>query len=395
MYKIATITFHHAHNFGSVLQTYALQEFVRDIFYENGYDIEYRVIDFYTKKQKELYNVFKTEFNVKNIVKNIIACTHKKSLVIRYNKFETFLKENVSLTKRYVNEEELEAKAPIADLFISGSDQIWNVRAQDFSDAYFLDFVNQSKKISYAASFGPLKINWSKYNSDKYKELLGNYYELSVRENASAKNIEYLTGKKCSVNVDPTLLLDVNKWRKIQSHKVELKGKYILLYCLEPSKKQLKIARMISRNLQLPIVVLQYNNKNDMFNHFIKRYDAGPKDFLAYIDHAALVLTSSFHGTAFSLLYHKPFYILDNSHDERILHLLESVKLKDRFLDNIGDLHKVDISTPNYVQIDSYLREQKNISKKYLCDAIGLKNERGKTDDKCYCSSLQSGKISI
>ena len=143
------------------------------------------------------------------------------------------------------------------------------------------------------------------------------------------------------------------------------------MYCLEPSKEQLKIADEISKKLQLPIVILRYNNKNDMFNHFVKKYDAGPEDFLAYIDHAALVLSSSFHGTAFSLIYHKPFYVLNGINDNRISEILNKTNMTERSLESIEDIKNVNLNKPDEKMIDLFLENERVRSELYLREAIG------------------------
>lgn len=372
MQKIAAITFHHAHNFGSVLQAYALQEYVKSLFEEEKTEVEYQIIDYYTEKQEEIYNIYKSGFNVKSIVKNMIAFPYRKELEIKYQKFESFLSEMCSLTRRYRTAEELCNGGLTADFYISGSDQLWNVRALDFADVYYLDFVRTGKKISYAASFGPLKINWEAYSCDKYRKLLNEYDALSVREQGSAENVRLLTGRECSVNVDPTLLLSADQWERIQSRANYKNGRYILLYCLETSKEQLSMADAISKKLELPILVLRYNNKNDMFNHFIKRYDSGPKDFLAYVEHAALVLSSSFHGTAFSLIYHRPFYVFNGGKDYRIRSILKRMGMEERSLESMADIGRVSLEELDPLKIDRVLDEERLASRKYLKGALEI-----------------------
>lgn len=370
--KVAVVTFHRAHNFGSVLQTYALQEYVKQLGQETGSEVEYTVIDFYTEEQEELYKVYKSGFGVKNFIKNAIAVPNAKAFKIKHQKFNDFISDNFHVTKRYKTVNELEAKPPIADYYISGSDQIWNVRAKDFSDVYYLNFVNQGRKISYAASFGPLKINWNRYDGQKYTKLLQEYDAISAREQGSADNVEYLTSNQCSVNVDPTLLLTAEQWRKIQSDANYKDGQYILLYCLEPSKQQLAMADAISKKLNLPIVILRYNNKNDMFNHYVKKYDSGPKDFLSYIDHAALVLSSSFHGTAFSLIYHKPFYVFHGMKDNRISSILMKTGMTERSLECLEDVKRVALDKPDGRAIETLLNEERDASKLYLRRTLEL-----------------------
>lgn len=147
MKKIATITFHRAHNFGSVLQTYALQEFIKLLGEDYGEEIEYQLIDLYSEKQEELYAVLKKNNSIKNIIKNIIVLPYLKDLNKKYSKFTSFIEKNFYLTRRYRDQEEIFIDPPKADYYISGSDQIWNVRAMDFLSSYYLNFVKNGKKL--------------------------------------------------------------------------------------------------------------------------------------------------------------------------------------------------------------------------------------------------------
>ena len=269
-------------------------------------------------------------------------------------------------------DEELRNNPPIADYYISGSDQIWNVRAKDFLLSYYLDFVKVGRKLSYAASFGPLEIEWDKLDKNKIAKLLNQYDNISVREQGSLKNVEILTKQVGEIHVDPTLLLTKEQWRKVQSNIKSGLGKYILLYCLEPTKEQLKIANAISRKLELPILVLRYNNKNDMFNSYIKKYDSGPRDFLAYIDNAALVLSSSFHGTVFSIIYHKPFYVFNGMNDNRISTLLTKTNMVDRSISKIEDIERISLISPDEQIIENVLERERNKSKSYLRRALEI-----------------------
>ncbi len=368
--KIATITFHRAENHGSALQTFALQHFITNLSKE--VIVDYSVIDLTSHSQTEIYSLYKKTSSITDFIKNCISAFYKKELITRKYKFDNFLMEHVNLTAQF-NDSRCAAKVlNNYDCLISGSDQIWNVRARDFADFYYLDFVTRAKRISYAASFGPLKIDWSKYDVEKYAALLNNYQYISVRERGSAHNVKHLTSRSCEIHVDPTLLLDVEDWRKIQSDANYNNGQYILLYCLEPSKAQLRMAKAISKKLNLPIVALRYNNKNDIVNTFVKRYDAGPQDFLAYMDHAALVITSSFHGTAFSIIYRKPFYVLDGMNDNRISNLLEGTGLTTRAIDSTFNPESAEILPLDTDKIDAYLMQERERSKTYLIEAIDL-----------------------
>ena len=372
MKKVSTVTFHKAQNYGSVLQTYALQSFVRQLGATHGEEIDYTVIDVQPRTQKGLYSIYKKGLSLTNIVKNSVAWWYRKQLHTKQEKFAEFLDTHVSLTQNYPTIEDLYANAPSSDYFISGSDQIWNVRSCDFEDYFYLDFVKDAKKISYATSFGPLKIDWDKYDRDKYASLLGAYDHISTREVGSADNVLLLTGKQPHIHVDPTLLLSMDEWREIQSTANYNNGEYILLYCLEPSKAQLKIVKKISKKLGLPVVITKYNNKNDIFNSFVKRYDTGPLDFLSLVDNAKMVITSSFHGTAFSLIYRKKFYVLNGKTDNRISDILDKTGLLDRSIECVEDIERVNLDEVDFTQTEIFINQQKQLSSDYLTTALDL-----------------------
>lgn len=372
MTKIGTITFHGAQNFGSVLQAYALQEFVESLYAEAGKDCLYNVINYRTEFQKSFYSIYKSVKSPKNIIKNAVAFRYNSDLKVKNQRFEDFLSNYINLTDEVSKADELEKFASAFDFYISGSDQIWNVRASDFESAYYLDFVKSGKKLSYAASFGPLKIDWSIYNKEKYSVLLSQYSDISVRETGSADNVKELTGSNCEVNIDPTFLLAKEQWKSIQSGANYNDGKYILLYCLEPSKEQLSMAKAISKELNLPILVTRYNNKNDMINGFVKKYDCGPLDFLSYIDNAALVLSSSFHGTAFSMIYNKPFYVFGGMKDSRISSILKIANIEDRSIESFGDVERVSLDTVDFSVVNEIICNEREKSKNYLKNALEI-----------------------
>lgn len=372
MKKVGAVTFHRAQNYGSVLQTYALQSFTCNLGRECGVDIAYKVIDVMPKAQNKLYSIYKKGFSISNIVKNFVAFFNYGKLKQKQKAFNDFLDNNISKTEFLKDESALLNATCDMEYFISGSDQIWNVRTQDFESYYYLDFAKDKKRISYAASFGPLKIDWDKYDKEKYKDLLNAYDYISTREQGSAENVEILTGRKSEINVDPTLLLDREEWRKIQSNANYKKGKYILMYCLEPSKKQLALVKAISKKLKLPVVITRYNNKNDIFNSFVKKYQTGPKDFLSLIDNAQLVITSSFHGTAFSLIYRKKFFVLNGKTDNRISDILQKTDLLSRSIENENDLNEVSLNDIDFTKTEEFLTEQKQKSSEYLKKALNL-----------------------
>lgn len=368
MKKIGTITFHAAHNFGSVLQAYALQTFVE----KNIENIQYEIINFRTNLQKQFYSPLKKWNNPKNIIKNIMIVPFLKEYKIKYDKFEKFINDDLHITKKeYRNEEELKKSCNRYDYYISGSDQIWNVRAHDFNNCYYLSFVESKNKIAYSPSFGPLKIDWNKYNKEQVSNYLNKYKSISVREFGSHENIVELIDKEVPILVDPTMLLTGEDWRKISSN-MKLDFEYILLYCLEPSRKLINKVKEISRKIKLPVVITKYNNKYDYINPFIKIYSSGPKDFISLIDNAKLIISTSFHGTVFSLLLHKPFFTIGCGSDRRIKNLLNMFNLMNRNL----DLDNNDISFNNEIydldfsKFDRIISNERLKSRDFLLKAL-------------------------
>lgn len=376
MKKISTITFHAAHNYGSNLQAYALQEFIKSLCEKNNTPCDYEIINLHTRKQEELYSLFQPYNSLKNIIKNLMVFPYIKQLKIKQKRFNSFIKNELNITsKRYLSNNDLKRENFTSDYFISGSDQVWNIRSKDFDWANFLDFVNSSnsKKISYAASFGPLDINWNLYDKEKCKELLSKYDAISVRELGSFNNINYLLNKECSIHIDPTLLLNKSQWIEKLKLNEDNKGSYILFYSLEPNRETLKIVKSISKKLQLPVVITKYSNKYDYINGFIKRYDCGPKEFLDLVNGAKLIISSSFHGTVFSIIFNKPFFAINGLSDNRISTLLKNLQLEDREirLDNITEkcLIAYDIDFNNANQV---IEDEINRSESYLLQALDL-----------------------
>ncbi len=368
--KIAAITFHGSHNYGSMLQAYALQQYVTDLCCQKGVACDYSIINYRSAVQKDLY-LQKPPTSLRGAAKLLMKLPYHKKLKEKSRAFEDFLQNFLHVTDEYSTETQLRAHCAAYDCYISGSDQIWNVRCRDFSFAYLLEFA-QEKKISYAASLGPLDIDFSQYDQARFASALESYAHISVREEKSQKAIqELLGGKDCAIHVDPTLLLGKDDWRAIQSGMNIRNGQYILFYCLEPSPEHVKIAKAVSDSLKLPVVSTGYRNKHDYVNPFFKAYNAGPLDFLSLVDHAALVLTSSFHGAVFSILYHKPFWAIDGMRDGRIRTLLELVGAQRNSLEG-GTAAEAIGKMPMPVFADDVIANERTRSRQYLEQALGL-----------------------
>lgn len=323
--KTATITFHAAHNYGSNLQAYALQQTIMKL----GYDSE--IINLRTSRQKDLYTVFTKRRGVKYIFKNLSHLLYYFPLKRAYAKFEYFINNKLIVTKEYATEDELKKADLKYDIFISGSDQIWNPIPADFDWSYYLTFVQNGKKIAYAPSFGQLASQGDDVTKRKIAESLKSFDAISVREQGAALNVRQLVNVDPPIVLDPTLLLSKEQWLNlVKDEKRLVKGDYIFFYTLFANPDRMNIVKRMSEALGLPVVTSNFSNQYDVFNSFIKRYDAGPLDFLTLIRDAKLVVVSSFHGTVFSTLLNVPFFAIDGMSDARISTLLKTAGLEDR-----------------------------------------------------------------
>lgn len=328
MKKAAILTFHAAHNYGSMLQAYALQRVVSEL----GMPCE--ILNFRTPRQREMYKVFTKRRGLKYFLKNATRFLHRKPLCEKYARFEGFLKENLHTSeKEYESLQQLEAAELDYDYYISGSDQIWNPVPKDFDWAYYLPFAGNAKRIAYAPSMGPLGAMGDVETQMQIAQHLAKYDSISVRENSTKRNVEKLIGKNALVVLDPTLLLSKAQWEKLIQQGRIIEEDYIFLYTLFANPEIMEIAKRFSKAYHLPVVVSNFTNQYDVISPFRKKLHVGPLEFLNLIQNAKLVLASSFHGTAFAIKLQKPFFAIGGAKDARISTLLETAGLENRAID--------------------------------------------------------------
>ncbi len=290
----ATMTFHAAHNYGSVLQAYALQQVIKKMGHTN------QIINLRTERQKECYKVFTKRKGLKYVFKNAVRGLYCQSLQKRYDKFEDFINNYLDITQEYTSEDALRNADLQYDCYIAGSDQIWNPIPADFDWSYYLSFVKTGRKIAYAPSFGPLASLGDADTQQYIAEYLNGFDVISVREKGSADNVKQMTGTRPQIVLDPTLLLDKEEYFKlIEDQKPIFEGEYLFFYTLFADKERMDIVKQISNELGLPVITSNFSNQYDIITPFKKKYDAGPLDFLNLVRHAKLSVCSSFHGTVF------------------------------------------------------------------------------------------------
>lgn len=363
--KTATITYHSPHNYGSMLQAYALQQTLFKLGYDND------IINLRTERQVAYYrDLLDVHVNgLRSFVKWSSILPYKKAIQTKYDLFEKFLAENLKLTEEYKTLGELESANLSYDCFISGGDQIWNTSPLDFDWSYYLSFVKGSKCISYGVSMGPKGQEQVK-EKEKVKALLEKYSHISVREEGTAEVVRTLVNKPVSIELDTALLLSGKEWITKFNNNAIVDGDYILLYVPGFKKSIYDMADCISKKLNIKVVVTVFNTRNYRYN-FESHYATGPWEFLNLTKNARLVISGSFHALVFATLFHVPFFAFNGDKDNRMLTFLKSLNLLDRTINfNDYDLKLRSAFVVDYATSDNYLETRRKECIKYLKNAI-------------------------
>lgn len=254
-----------------------------------------------------------------------------------------FVAKHTQITRAYFSVEELKKDPPKADVYLTGSDQVWNTsHNQGLDEAFYLCYAHKgAKKVSYAASIGQDVIPDEYKNTTK--QFLAQYDAISVRENNAVSILSEL-GIKATQVLDPTLLLDRNQWLKYASQRL-VKDDYLLVYSVEPKEfdnKVSEIARYIANEKNLKIVSISNYGKEKHILGCDLYYDfALPQVFLSLMAHASFVVASSFHGTAFAINFNRPFLtVTPGAFSSRIASILALTELNDRRINDVEEINK-------------------------------------------------------
>jgi hypothetical protein len=283
--KASLITIKGLYNYGAVLQAYATFKYLKNL----GCEVE--VIDYYP-------DYFENDTPIlKKIAIQLLTSVKK----YKFRKFS--VREMNFTSKTYRNYKELLDENIKSDLFIVGSDQVWNSQLSSgkLDPAYFLEFTESKNKVAFSSSIGRTDVNANELK--QMKEYLDKFSKIAVRE-SSAKEMLEDNGIKDVLNVlDPVFLLDKEDYKKFV--KPVNYGKYLLIYSFDKNTSTEKTAKEIAKKLGLK--VLEIGIFRSKYNPDKYIHNAGIEDFLSLMYHAEFVITSSFHGTAFSILLNKQF----------------------------------------------------------------------------------------
>ena len=357
MKRIGILTLHRANNFGAVLQNYALQKAIKRLGYEcetidymiPQIDYEYKDVKFFRGK-----NPFKNCMGLYWDLKN-----KKQSQVSSY-KFDEFRRRYLTLSSK--SYDSLTIAEASYDLFIVGSDQVWNadiIRSNSIS-TFSLEFTD-SRKASYAASCGTVK---ALIPLDKIRE----FDYITVRE---TELFDYLKKNKIHSEIvcDPTLLLTKGEWKDLTHDTVIDHGKYVYLYYIDSGRNDAAcIAKDLARKNNLDVVYSKRLDSESERNHNgINRFSDGPLDFIKEIECADYVVVSSFHGVAFSILMEKNFIaLLHENTGSRVHSLLRKLGLQDRIVKNFEDYQNRKFAAIDYTRVRPIIENWKMESIEHL-----------------------------
>ncbi len=354
---VKVITRHAPTNYGSLLQSMATVVVIEKL----GYNCE--IIDYQRPGENGLKAIIvglkkKPKWN-KNIIKRFLY------VIIRYPdeklgelKFSTMRKKYLKMTRPFITGDNLsELKA---DIFMTGSDQVWGLMFDcDYDSNYFLSFVpSDIPKIAYAASFG--KTGFSDAIIAEYKEMLSKYNGITVRENKAVELLNEWNITNDGQVLDPTLLLDAEEWSKYI--KKNIRGKYILVYEIHNNPLLDEYAKNFSKEFNLPLIrISAILHQIFRGGKFIYRPDIDK--FLSYIKNCTYLITDSFHGTVFGLIFNKEIIEVmpNNSTGSRNNSLLQLTGLTNRIIKNETD-YSVIKNEINYEQVNQIIKKEKVVS---------------------------------
>lgn len=363
--KVGIITQHRVFNYGSVLQAYATQNAIRKL----GHEPE--IIDYFSE-QRTYFRQFcalpkdEKAFSIKGVIQIVMRLPGNIKKACIFNKF---LKKYVCLSKKkYVRYSDLLSDPPIADVYMTGSDQVWNSDYNEGIDpSYYLKFGKEKvKRVSYAASVGMDIIPGEE--EDIVKQLLECYDDITVRE-ISAQNALYKLGiKNVKVVLDPTLLLEQYEWERIE--KRTKRQKYILVMILYGEECGIvDIAEQMAKDTGLPVLELVWNPLRKRPWKII--YGCSPQEFLGYVHNAEYIITNSFHVTAFAINFKRDFIVVKREkYNNRIESLLEQLGIKNRYIEK-NEMSKELLYHIPYDEVEDKLKILREESYKTLKRIIG------------------------
>lgn len=346
--RVGILTFHRAHNYGAALQAYALMRACEKLGFNTS------IIDYAPAYIDDQYCYFKLSNNLKT---NLLRLYNLKGNIEKKKKFNAFQKEYMVLTPFHTSEE--------YDCLLYGSDQIWNPNIKHgFDKVYFGQHeIKASRNVAYAASIG--KSSFSEQELREFSDAVSHMDVISVREETACNLIQPYFNKKVETVIDPTLLWDAQEWSEIAIRPM-IDKQYILVYEVGKIVETMQIAEELSARTGYPIVEIAYNKTKLNSNHQILT-NVGPREFIGLLGDASYVVTSSFHGTAFSIINQKNFYtVVHRAYGSRMVDLLKKLGLQDRLVEELPE----GIQSIDYNVVDEKLKIEKEKAMNFIRKSV-------------------------
>ena len=358
--RVGLLTWHYYENVGSNLQAYAIQQIVKDLGHEAVFiNYRYRRFDDGLLKRWVKRGI--------GLVDDLLPGLLKEEWRFGAAQFQ---RRRLSSTRRCYDKRELPALSGQFDAVVCGSDQIWAPNV--FDDAYMLSFVQPPvRKIAYAPSIGLKDI--PEALKGEYRKWIGRLDSVSVREAEGAQLIRECCGIEAEPVLDPTLLLTAERWMALCAREKKPAEGYVFSYLMGNKTSHRVWIREFAKRQGKPLVLFS-GQPEERAAADVRIGRMGPEKFLKCLAEADIVLTDSFHGMAFSILFEKPFYVFDRFEEpdalcqnSRISNLASLLGLEDR---RIRDERMPGLSTPNYEVIRAQLEENRTASIAYLKRAL-------------------------
>ena len=384
MKKVGIITIVNVNNYGAELQAFAtfrkLQlmgynaEIINYLYYKDWRYIDSKMSRSFNSMSIKGKIIYFAKYRVASFVLNKILPLICKDVKQRIANFNSFHQHNTRFSKLYKSMKDLYTDTPIYDVYMVGSDQVWNPNASSSIEPYFLTFAPHSAlTVSYPSSFGVSKIENNSI-ANRIKLGLSSIKTISVRESSGVNLVKELTGRTAQLVCDPTLLLNKSEWTMFMKPVSNMPQRYVLIYQLSESDAIVKLATRIGKQEQIPVYRIckrAFKVKKD--KGVVNILNAGPSEFLSLITNASFIITNSFHGTAFSINFDVPFYTVVSAkkkNNNRMESLLDYVGLGKRIVKDDVDITNLPIVGYDVNATQLKLKSFRLESEKFLEDAL-------------------------
>lgn len=373
--KVGMITFYAADNYGTCLQAFALQRAIEHM----GYDV--KIIQYYRDNSMRVskYSIIERIKALINAYPGLSILYYplaRKAAAEKKRKFKLFREEYLLFSSlKYTSYEELLNADAKYDAFVCGSDMIWSDIGQN-RDVYFLKFAEKYKRISYAPSLTGVSLK-KDIQYDYLKEAIEGISYLSFREESGVAYAKWATDRDAFLAPDPTLLLVSKEWKELFNVQVYTGRKYILCYLFEGIPDTLlKKVKNLAEKGKFDIRFIPMQGKEYWWENRKGSITYGPKEFVELFANASFIITNSYHGLMFSLIFKKPFIVVHRhaecewkSFETRMSDMLDVFDQKHRFLNPQADITK-ELLELDYTRINSKLSALREASYTYLKNAL-------------------------